>query len=411
MQRAATKAFFFLICVDRRSKHFKVDDTMRSSPRFTTSPITTSPRHNQKHAIMTALTTTRIAFGCLFILSLILSISINVLQSFHLSEESSTEMKRTISLLQHLPSSGARKLPATDDAVMMKPHRSFEAIPQRPARIQRDLVKPGDYIYYQDFNTWDASPVVIESHKLIFFTIPKVGCTVWKQLLRRMMGSKDWDSQDGTTLQPHNPKVNGLKYLYNYTIEEASVMMTSPEWTRAMMVRDPKERFLSAFLDKSLSNFHAYIIGKCCKDGSCVDAAQNLTGFLALTRVCEDEHWRPQNDRVDYKYWPYINYIGHIETAAADAESLLKKIGAWDEFGKTGWGRHHNKKIFATADIATTEAHYTWSNKEVWKWYTPAIEQQVERKYRGDYENPLFDFTQGACLTCIDRSSKVTTVT
>lgn len=115
----------------------------------------------------------------------------------------------------------------------------YSEIPKRKPFIQKDFVRAGDYIYYQDEN-WDTSPIVIESHKLLFFTIPKVGCTIWKQLFRRMMNYSDWTSQDYDTHQPHNPEINGLKYLYSYTLEEASIMMTSPDWTRAMMVRDPK---------------------------------------------------------------------------------------------------------------------------------------------------------------------------
>jgi hypothetical protein len=199
----------------------------------------------------------------------------------------------------------------------------YRQIPPRVPGIQKDIVKPGDFIYYRNHASWDSAPVVIESHKLIFFTVPKVGCTVWKQLFRRMMGQQDWLSQDYSKLLPHNPEKNGLKYLYHYTTEQASVMMTSPEWTRAMMVRDPKERLLSAFLDKSVRNDHKHIIDKCCPDKSCVDGAQTITGFLELCLRCHDDHWRPQNRRVDLKYWPYIDHILHVESAVQDAEMLL----------------------------------------------------------------------------------------
>lgn len=265
---------------------------------------------------------------------------------------------------------------------------------------RKDLVKPGDYIYYKQVEYWDSSPVVIESHKLIFFTIPKVGCTVWKQLFRRMMGYEDWTSQDGTKLIPHNPEENGLKYLYDYSTERASEMMTSPEWTRAIMVRDPKERFLSSFLDKSVSNDHHHIISRCCKDGSCVDAAQTVSGFLELCKVCDDEHWRPQHSRMESKYWPYVDMVGHVENAAVDARMLLERIGAWDEYGSTGWGTYGNQSIFASKEVAGAGEHATWAQWQVWKWYNPESEAQVESFFQGDYDNPLFNFTRAVCLTC-----------
>jgi hypothetical protein len=260
------------------------------------------------------------------------------------------------------------------------------------------IVRPGDYIY--DKQSWDSSPIVIESHKLVFFSIAKAGCTVWKQLFRRMMGYSDWLSQDGEKMLPHNPRKNGLKYLDDYSIEQASDMMTSPEWTRAMMVREPKQRFLSAFLDKAVSNYHRHIVSHCCPDESCVENAQTLAGFLKLATVCQDDHWRPQNLRVDYKYWPYIDFVGHVENAAADARTLLKRIGAWEEYGETGWGKSGNSSIFESKDTSGAGVHATWASMQVWKWYTPEVEAEVETFYRGDYENPLFNFTHDECLTC-----------
>jgi Sulfotransferase family len=110
------------------------------------------------------------------------------------------------------------------------------------------LVQQGDSIYV--LPDWDSAPIVMEQYKLVFFTIPKVGCTAWKQLFRRMMGYRDWKNENVHAMQPWNPESNGLKYLYHYDRVTASTMMTSPEWTRAIVVRDPKERFLSAYLDK-----------------------------------------------------------------------------------------------------------------------------------------------------------------
>lgn len=275
-------------------------------------------------------------------------------------------------------------------------------IPSRSTTTMTNLVLPGDFIYYPQEKSWNSAPIVMESHKLIFFTIPKVGCTVWKQLFRRMMGYSDWMSQDYETYQPHNPAANGLQYLYNYTTEQASEMMTSPDWTRAIMLRDPKQRLLSAFLDKSVGNYHKHIIDRCCPDESCVEGAQTVPGFLALCAGCSDDHWRPQNDRVDYKYWPYMDHIGHVETAAVDARDLLERVGAWDEFGASGWGRDGSLPIFGTKEASGAGMnHSTFAEWKVWEWYTPDSEQLVERFYRSDYENPLFQFTRNTCLTCM----------
>lgn len=282
-------------------------------------------------------------------------------------------------------------------------------IPPRPTNPPKDLVKAGDFIYYDKYD-WDSAPVVVESHKLVFFTIPKAGCTVWKQLFRRMMGFKDWKEQNEELMIPHHRNNNGLKYLNDYSLEEASHMMTSPEWTRATMLRDPKTRFLSAFLDKSVGNFHKHIITKCCPDKSCVTDAQTTAGFLELAKRCQDNHWRPQHLRVDSKYWPYIDVILHTEDSEAGAKKLLKRIGAWDQYGKSGWGEGGKRAVFQSKGTAGAGEHATYSQWKVWQWFTPEIEEKIEAFYRADYENPLFGYESGKCLTCTDETNKAVPV-
>ena len=90
---------------------------------------------------------------------------------------------------------------------------------------QQAMVQASESNYIMTVGGWDASPIVIEKYKLLFFTVPKVTCSVWKHLFRQIEGHKDWKSSDGTLLLPHNPEHNGLKYLYHYTTEEATDMM------------------------------------------------------------------------------------------------------------------------------------------------------------------------------------------
>jgi hypothetical protein len=268
-------------------------------------------------------------------------------------------------------------------------------------RTNKNLLKPYHYIYdtsHEGF--WGSSPIVVETHKLVFFTIPKVGCSVWKQLFRRMMGFENWNVQDYEAGLPHNPAYNGLKYLYNYSIKEASIMMTSPEWTRAIMVRDPKMRFLSAFLDKSVGNNHKYLVEKCCPDGSCVRGAQSILGFLDIIKTCVDVHWRAQVDRIDAQFWPYIDSILHLENAAADAELLLKKIGAWDKYGASGWGEEGKYSIFGSKEKSVAGLHATHADQQIFQWFTPKSEQEVESFYRDDYGHPPFQLSLGRCISC-----------
>jgi len=245
-------------------------------------------------------------------------------------------------------------------------------------------VKYGDSIYLR--GDWDGSPIVLEKHKLVFFTSAKVGCTTFKMLFRRMMGHEDWKVEEYEKMLPWNPETNGLKYLYDFDRERATEMMTSPEWTRALFVRDPKVRFLSAYLDKVMG--HAtYLRDKCCYyTGKCVhQARESLEGFLQVARFCADAHWQPQSRRMEQKYWPYINFVGHLETMAEDTKRLLEMVGAWDSYGASGWGDNGDEFVFQAKRGGVGRKHATDARKKLRQYMSPELEIQIDQFYADDY--------------------------
>jgi len=104
--------------------------------------------------------------------------------------------------------------------------------------------------------------LVIPEYKLIFFTFPKVACTEWKRMFMRMNNNPHWCLLSGGPAV-HDPSLNKIKTLDNYAPEVATLMMTSPDWTRAAIAREPKERILSAFLDKAVKT--DYYAKHCCE--------------------------------------------------------------------------------------------------------------------------------------------------
>lgn len=271
------------------------------------------------------------------------------------------------------------------------------------------LLQPNDKIY--QYGDWDGAPIVVESHKLIFFTIPKVGCTVWKQLFRRMVGYRDW-AVDGHPL-PHAPKRNGLQYLYDYPPSVADQILRDPSWTRAIFVREPKERLLSAYLDKGRQN--AYLQFHCCQSSSTTllekldcahtkphmgpmaarDAEEepflDFADFLTwAVPACDDPHWRPQAERLDEKYWSNIDFVGHMETMEADARRLLERIGAWDDFGAEGWPQG---RIFA-GSASSTVHHATDSASKLKEYFTVETEAVADTLTQREYNMPILNFTK-----------------
>lgn len=256
---------------------------------------------------------------------------------------------------------------------------------------------------------WDRSPIVLEEYRLIFFSIPKVACTTWKQLFRRIMGAPDWQIQDPSKYLPHNPKFNNLKYLHQYkNLTQVQNMFLDPNWTKAIFVRDPKQRFLSAYLDKAVSNNGQFLRDKCCSETpkdrpkcmsipkchQClINGRSNMSSFLNLIHSCKDDHWELQSARMDAKYWKYINFVGTMDKMSEDGIRLMERIGAWEAYGKDGWGPHGNESMFATTS-KNKQTHTTNAKSKMQTYYYPELEQKVEEFYKDDYDHSLFGFVK-----------------
>ena len=87
--------------------------------------------------------------------------------------------------------------------------------------------------------------------------------------------------------------------------------------------------------------------------------------------------------------WQFINFVGHFENRMADTHALLRRIGAFDDFG-FGWDKSNaSLAIFET----NTALHKTGSSKKMDQHYTNAVLKRVFKHYKGDYQMELFNFT------------------
>lgn len=269
---------------------------------------------------------------------------------------------------------------------------------------------------------WDGAGIVVEEFKLVFFTQGKVACTVFKQLFRRMMHLEDWMVHKEPHI-PHNPARNGLTYLYHYKAMDALTILTSPDWTRAMFVRDPKERTLSAYLDKAAKKGGSYVRKHCCPgdqeedevDGApCFERARHsFLGFLQVIQeqCCCDPHWGPQSTRIDPPaFRPYLSFVGRFDRIHEDTRRLLDHLerrrvetktdvgsnklhhapSLWDQFGANGWGPFGNESIFSGG---TQAKHQTSAVTKLRQYYNATVERFVEDLYQDDYQDDLLNFT------------------
>jgi hypothetical protein len=268
------------------------------------------------------------------------------------------------------------------------------------------VINNKDIIYKPSRNT---VPIVNEEYNVIFFQVAKAASSEWTRFFIRLNNDPTWCSNS----QLHDSDTNGLKYLSDYSREEAREMMTDPKWTKAIFVRHPKPRILSAFLDKAYDhsiNFITKVCGAYWFNGKnfeeCLDRHENFEFFLReiTTTLSDNVHWRSIYSRIDQKWWPYINYIGHMESISEDARWLLKHLysnidgtSAWDKIGKSGWSENErdcNSTVAAKGEFLAKRdiRHTTSARDKMLQYYTPELERFVEEHYSDDLNNPYFDF-------------------
>lgn len=226
----------------------------------------------------------------------------------------------------------------------------------------------------------------------VFAYVPKVACTNWKAVLRRLNGAEDW-------LDPqlaHDEERNGLTYL------EPNPHLTGgglPEGAaRYAMVRDPYERALSAYLNKveqrlesvenepfgfwdqvilEIESFRSEVLGD--------DAfpAMSFEVFLRWLRdsgawKTQDEHWASQT-RLLCVPTVSFDFIGRFENFHEDSAKLLALMDA-----DVSLPSQNEIRFAPTHARARFEAYYTSACCEL-----------VEEIYAADFDNfgykPLAD--------------------
>jgi len=298
-----------------------------------------------------------------------------------------------------------------EDTDAVSYHQSADSrldnITKRARSDQKKYTKlsPSDLIYSRD---WWEKPVVIEEYKLIFFSIPKVSCTQWKLLFHRMMGLryKLHKGERMTTFQ--NPALNKLINLGDYPIHQAEKMMNSPSWTKAIFVREPKERIASAFLNKFCGD-RFFFRGKCCnnkilpneedrKQCDHMMSKKNFTYFLHRTLDCQDPHWDPQWEVVDEKWWSAMSFIGSMNTVSSDVKKLLESLNstskdgvirtAWERFGRDGWGKNNTDGFMQQK--SSDDTHKTNAAERLCQVHNLETEIFVEDHWHMEWEHPEY---------------------
>ena len=191
------------------------------------------------------------------------------------------------------------------------------------------LTKPPNpsFIEEADFSRF----IVIEKLKFVFCFIPKVSCTTWKRVLYSA-------ENQGKQREKHFHSNRLFSWLKDYSVIERKEILKG--YYKAMFVREPFERLVSAFRDKvNRLWFKRFVIPNKTTDELKKEAAVPFSTFIKSVLssnasslpergYIEDQHWRSYEQicpcEVDY------DFIGHFENLAEEAPQLLKIIGVDD---------------------------------------------------------------------------------
>ena len=223
------------------------------------------------------------------------------------------------------------------------------------------------------------SPILHEGPRhtrpLLFCTIPKNGCSLWRRLLRKAQGIPDWRADT------HAPETSGLSYLSQLRGAAAAAALADPFRLRVAVVRSPFARVLSAYLNKRDAAGLPPTFGRFLRE--VIDGRCEALYWYA-------EHWMPQSQFGGLRSIEY-DFVGHVEDMAEWGDALLRRTGLYDA-SRSGWGGaegtffHGSKTIGATA---------TGAANLMTKYYTPELVELVMDNYYEDvvrfgyYENYL----------------------
>ncbi|XP_019786025.1 carbohydrate sulfotransferase 9 [Tursiops truncatus] len=179
---------------------------------------------------------------------------------------------------------------------------------------------------------------VEDKHKILYCEVPKAGCSNWKRILMVLNGlapSAYNISHDAVHYGKH------LKKLDSFDLKGIYARLNT--YTKAVFVRDPMERLVSAFRDKfeHPNSYYHPVFGKAIikkyRPNACEEELNNGSGvkfkefihyLLDSHRpVGMDIHWE-KISKLCYPCLIHYDFVGKFETLEEDANYFLQLIGA-----------------------------------------------------------------------------------
>jgi hypothetical protein len=209
----------------------------------------------------------------------------------------------------------------------------------------------------------------------VYVEVPKAGCGTMKATLGGLEAARKGPGLVQRVQEaPHN-RINATPFVKPFQLpsEMLEAVLTSSDYRRFTVVRDPASRVLSAYLEKigqglKQSEPIAESLGI---PASKITFSQFLDVIAAQDSREQDPHWRRQADHVG---WGIIDYDTAIHLEALDA--------SWDNVAA----------LTGVTDLRETFycRNSTGASARVSEYYDDAITHKVREIYSRDYK--VFDY-------------------
>ena len=140
----------------------------------------------------------------------------------------------------------------------------------------------------------------------------------------------------------------------------------------------------------------------------CIENEDSFESFLYFVTTykeeCWDVHWEPQVNKIDAKWWPYIDFIGYQHNLLGDSKTLLSSLtsikdeedgrSAWERYGSRGWGVEkkgcENRTHYFLEENSSN--HKIETGQHLLEWYTAETEKIVEEGWAVEWEQERIRF-------------------
>ncbi|ETO24485.1 hypothetical protein RFI_12672 [Reticulomyxa filosa] len=223
----------------------------------------------------------------------------------------------------------------------------------------------------------EVSPFVFLPQKFVFCGIAKNAISMWKMVFLRMLG-KPWWLPAQKDVHAWETGINNYR-MWSRSSSEMSKILHDKNFHKAVFIRDPLERALSALLDKVEKE--PYFV--------CLSSPPPFFFFLIFSSYKKQKNDRPQHMYCDlYKYRDL--YTVYDFRNKSHRKLFLEKVQLYESVGKDKW--HSDDHDPNVTDKKNTVGHSIMSFDVVEKRHAKQAGNKVTQHFTMQLVAHLLDF-------------------